>query len=274
LRKLPVITIIKEALLIVWQKRLVLFRALVATAIAMAALDTSMRYGLRGVGPVSLVLLLKLLDMILSGALSTLFAVTCHRIVLLGDTSVPKYGLYSWTSRETKFFGWIVVVSLYTLLIIGPVLLGTLLFFLTDFANGHDDFAKGHEKDWMPVGAATIVMVPVFYVVARLAVLFPATAIGERRNTDWAFAITAKNGWRIVGTLFFMAPFSIGVHSLPIDPGVLSDFLMRLMGSVFMTIGVVALSLSFRFLCSTGPEVDRANSTLERDAPQAARPSP
>src|SRR2546428_10736166 len=27
--------------------------------------------------------------------------------------------------------------------------------------------------------------VPAMYVVARLAVLFPATAVGERRNTDW-----------------------------------------------------------------------------------------
>jgi hypothetical protein len=266
-RKLPVIAVIKETLVIAWQKRLVLFRALIATAIALAVLDTSMRHGLKGVGSVSLVWLLTLLYVVLSWALYTLFAVTCHRIVLLGGTSVPKYGLYSWTGRETKFFGWILAVFLYTLLVFGPILLGTVfVVFLTDFA------AKGHTKGWITLGAITGI-VPVVYVLARLAVLFPATAIGERRNTDWAFATTAKNGWRIVATLFFIVPFSIGAHALPVTPGVLSDFLMRLLSSAFMAIGVVALSLSFRFLSSVGPEANGANSTIERDAPQAGRPS-
>jgi len=250
LKRLPVIEIINEALLMVWQKRFMLFRALMATALAMAALDVAMRYGLKGVGGVSLVILLVFLYWMLAWAVYTLFAVTCHRIVLLGETSVPKYGLLSWTSRETRFLGWLFVLFFYGLLIIGPVLLVT---FGAVFLGV--PFFKGYEKYWFFLGAVGLI-----YVFARLAVLFPATAIGERRNTDWAFETTAKNGWRLVAaTTLIAAPFPLGMHALPVDHSLLGDFLMRLVDYAFMAIGIVALSLSFRFLSSTSPEAGGAN---------------
>jgi len=132
----------------VWQKRFMLFRALIATALAMAALDVAMRHGSKGVGGVSLVILLVFLYWILVWAVYTLFAVTCHRIVLLGETSVPKYGLLSWTSRETRFFGWLFVLFFYALLIVGPVLLVT---FGAVFLGV--PFFKGYEKYWFFLGA-------------------------------------------------------------------------------------------------------------------------
>jgi len=253
LKRLPVIEIIKEALLMVWQERFMLFRALIATALAMAALDIAMRYGLKSVGGVSLVVLLVFLYWMLAWAVYTLFAVTCHRIVLLGETSVPKYGLLSWTSRETRFLGWLFVLFFYGLLIIGPVLLVT---FGAVFLGV--PFFKGYEKYWFFLGAVGLI-----YVFARLAVLFPATAIGERRNTDWAFETTAKNGWRLVAASCFPGPLSYGIHTLPVDHNLFTDFLLRLVDSALWAIGLIALSLSFRFL-SMNPDGAGANAALQR----------
>ena len=253
MKPLPVIAIIKETLLTVWQKRFVLFRALIVTGLAMAALDVAMRHSLKSVGWGSFLLLFAL-DVILGGALFVLFAITCHRLVLLGETSVPQYGLLSWTSRETRFFGWGVVSCLYGLLVIGPVLIATFFaVFFVDFAD------KETTKYWGTLGAF-MGSVPAVYVLARLAVLFPATAIGERRNTDWAFDTTAKNGWRLVAaTTLITAPFLFGIHALPVDHSLLGDFLMGLVDYAFMAIGIVALSLSFRFLSPTSPEAGGAN---------------
>jgi hypothetical protein len=49
------------------------------------------------------------------------------------------------------------------------------------------------------------------------------------------------------------------VHALPIDHGLLADFLMRLVDCTFMAIGIVALSLSFRFLSSVSSGAGGAN---------------
>ncbi len=257
MKRLPVIAIIKETLLVVWQKRFVLVRALMATALALAALDVAMRHGLKGVGSVSLLSLFVLLYVILAWAVCTLFAVTCHRIVLLGETSVPEYGLLSWTPRETRFFGWLFVLFVYALLIVGPVWLVTFAAVFMDVP-----FFKGYEKYWVLLPGVGVV-----YVLARLAVLFPATAIGERRNTDWAFDTTAKNGWRLVAaTGLITAPLSFGMHALPVNHNLFTDFLVWLADSALGVVGLVALSLSFRFLSSMSPEAGGANDTLQRAA--------
>src|SRR5260221_6060714 len=146
----------------VWQERFMLFRALIATALAMAALDIAMRHGLKSVGVVSLVVLLVFLYWMLAWAVYTLFAVTCHRIVLLGETSVPKYGLLSWTSRETRFFGWLFVLFFYVLLVMAPI--GLAMFAATFFVD--ISFREGYAKYW-----GLLAVVPAMYVAARLAVL-------------------------------------------------------------------------------------------------------
>src|SRR3989475_4252641 len=194
MKRLPVVATIKKAFLVVWQKRLVLFRALIVTGLVLAALNVAQSHFLKGVGWVSIVMA----NATLCWVVFTLFAITCHRIVLLGDASVPEYGLHSWTSRETRFFGWGAVVFLYVLLIVVPVIL-----VIVGAAFAGVPFTKGYEKYWGLLAA-----VPAMYVVARLAVLFPATAVGERRSTDWAFKTTAKNGWRpvITTTLIPAAP--------------------------------------------------------------------
>jgi len=145
----------------------------------------------------------------------------------------------------------------YALLVIAPVALAT--FAAVFFADIH---FESYVKYW-----AILTVVPVVYVCARLAVLFPATAIGERRNTDWAFDATARNGWRIVAaTSLIPVPFGFALHALPVDHDLFTDFLVRLADSAFMAIGIVTLSLSFRFLSSMSPKADGANYAMQQTA--------
>lgn len=257
MKRLPIIAIVKEALLLVWQKRLVLFRALIVTGLVLAALDVAQGHLMKRVDSISLLGLSFALVCVMWGV-SILFAITCHRIVLLGETSVPKYGLLSWTSRETRFFGWGAVLSFYLLLVLAPI--GLAMFAATFFVD--ISFKEGYAKYW-----GLLAFVPAMYVAARLAVLFPATAIGERHNTDWAFDTTARNGWRVAAaTSLVPVPFGFAIRALPFGHDVFTDFLLRLADSVFVAIGVVTLSLSFRFLSPVSPEGGGADHGLRQSA--------
>jgi len=245
LKHLPVVETIRAALLLVWQRRFMLIRALAVMGVALTAIDFAQRYFLRSTGS----LWVAWLGIVVSWFAYTLFAVTCHRIVLLGETSVPRYGLLSWTSRETRFFGWGALLSVFCLIALVP--LGILAWVVGYFA---DIPFKGYERYWVYLWG-----VPLVYGFARLAVLFPATAVGERRNTDWALATTAGNGWRIVfATILAPAIPGLALNALPYEDNFLLDFLLKLLDYAFVAIGIAALSLSFRFLSSPEESVPSA----------------
>lgn len=49
---------------------------------------------------------------IVSLLLHTVFAITTHRIIMLGPESMPEWGLRSWSKRETRFLGYLFVFIL------------------------------------------------------------------------------------------------------------------------------------------------------------------
>ncbi len=129
LKKLPVIAIFKEALLVVGKKRFVLFRALIGTILVLAVCDVALSLALRHViknFTWGLFLLSLAVYMLLGALFGTLLVVTCHRLILLEESSVPKYGLHSWTSRETRFLGWSAVLALSVLVVAVPVGIGAI----------------------------------------------------------------------------------------------------------------------------------------------------
>lgn len=73
--------------------------------------------------------------LILELALITVFAITTHRIVLLGAGSVPQWGFLRWTSRETYFalhligFGVVSAVMAASLPVVGVLGLLVLVYF-------------------------------------------------------------------------------------------------------------------------------------------------
>jgi len=250
LKQLPVIATVKEAIQLVWRRRFVVFRALIGTSLVLAAIDVVKIHFMQTLGWFGWLVL----DLVIYSFVFTLFAVTCHRLVLLGDASVPRYGLHSWTSRETRFLGWLAVIALYVLLVVVALgLIGVGAAYSTD---------KELHKYVIPpfVVAAGILAA---YLFARIAVLLPAAAIGERHDTDWAFNTTAKNAWRLIAAVVLIpAVPGLALYALPLEHTLLTDFLLRLVYYAFAAIGIAVLSLSFRFLASADPDEPRAGTSL------------
>jgi hypothetical protein len=92
MRPLPVITIVKEAALVVWRKRLGLFRTLAGAGLALALLDTAPGYFSMGRPGWAITTLYSAVNAIIL----TLFAITCYRIVLLDETATPRFGIHTW----------------------------------------------------------------------------------------------------------------------------------------------------------------------------------
>ena len=167
----------------------------------------------------------------------SLFAITCHRIVLIGPDSVPILGVLSWTKREWRFLGWTILAYIYMMLVI--LLAGIpLAIFMT----------MSSFRDWSFEVFLWALFFVGFYVFARMSPLFPATAIGEKKQVDWAFQITEGNGFRmmiVVGLL----PLVLGwcVEYLR-GYNIFLDIAVAILGVVFLVVEIVALSLSYQYL--------------------------
>jgi hypothetical protein len=87
--------------------------------------------------------------------------------------------------------------------------------------------------------------------LGQTSVLFPAAAIDERPDTDWALRITKGNGLRILVVLCILFVPSKALHFFGGEVAQLSyagSFLLRFIGNLFDAVGLVGLSLIFRYL--------------------------
>ena len=168
----------------------------------------------------------------------TVFAVTCHRLILLGDDSVPNYGLMKWSKRESRFIGW--------------SLLGYFAWFAISmlvmfFSVGLTGSLQALPVTWVEY-APYCMLIPGTYLIARFSLLLPATAVDQRHDLTWAWAVTEKNGWRLV-LLVGVLPIALwyGLSYL-LERSVIVDFVIYAVGCVLYVVEVAALSLSFQYL--------------------------
>ena len=122
-----------------------------------------------------------------------MFATICHRVVLLGESSLTRpWGLF-WSMRETRFLGWLCVLAAIMLLVSLPIfyLYGLLIPKLPDWAFDwlvlHSPFSISL---FMCVMATT-------YIDGRFGLILPATAIGKPTSPLRSWRFTAGNGWPI-----------------------------------------------------------------------------
>jgi len=164
-------------------------------------------------------------------------AVTCHRIVLLGGGSVPRFGIRKWTSRETRFFAWLVGIYLTATLTLA--MLPSLLSPVMEISG---------YRIWtvLNIAAAT----PVVYLVARLSMIFPAIAVDEHPDIKWAWVISRGNGWRLLVIVGILPMITGSVLRLMerADSTLLEDLAVVLISFIVLIIEIVAVSLSYRQL--------------------------
>jgi len=173
--------------------------------------------------------------------LFALFAVTCHRLVLLDPQAVASRMVPRWSWRETQFVFWMVAVWL----IFAGVVFGSMTLILNLLMPSVSE-PKRIWFEWTSYAAE----LPAFYVFARLCPLFPATAVDRKVSVRWAWRLTEKNGWRlvlIVGVLPWIISRAIDLLYRE-NATVVETIVLTFVGCALFAVEVAAISLSYREL--------------------------
>jgi hypothetical protein len=185
------------------------------------------------------------LSVFLSGALSfgfaMMIAISCHRLVILGVDSLPSaWGLF-WSRRETRFLGWSMLLPLIAFLplVVLAILVGILVAVLG--------------PGFAAVGLLALILLPfVMYALARLSLVLPATAIGQRPTLKGSWRLSRSNGWRLALVMFLpslpLSALSAGLLQLG---GIAPQFLAAFLLVLLTLIGIGSLSKAFCWFTGT-----------------------
>lgn len=161
------------------RKGLALLKALIVPAIAIVGVEwISLGYPSRF--PYTL------LFWSLSAPFYVLFAVVCHRLVILGVDSLPSTAGLFWTERETRFLGWTIALTM--LGWGGGLLLGVFYFVVPEII-------LGMRAPWLP--GVTVMLIAAYFFL-RFSLVFPATAIDHKTSLVDTWDLTAGNGLRLM----------------------------------------------------------------------------
>ena len=230
--------VVMGAFLVPWWNRRAFARTLAVALASLAVLALSWYYANE-----FLPNFVKWLLYVLYGFLFTLFAVTCHRLVLLGSESVTTRLAPRWSWRESRFFAWLVAVSL-----IHVLAWYVLLFPIPTVVVNVSAAARASSSwtEWM----SSIARIPALYVFARLSLVFPATAIDKRPDLKWTWDLTRNNGWRLVVVVGVLPWVISGLVSLLYreNATVFETIILSVLGIALFAVEIAALSLSYREL--------------------------
>lgn len=265
--------IIKEAVLLPWNRRQH-FWPLLALPVALSTLLTLGDYWLVRDVSRNVSVLVGILMWISNALIFSCFAVSCHRSILIGGHSVPRFGIPGWPRREFRFFLWL--IAIYTIAMMFMVLASEVAVRLREFF----ETVSGEELKelsfrllglrislflWMLLG-----IIPFGYVIGRLSLLLPAIAVDLQVSLRLVWSQSKGNGWRIallVGWIpasFFLLEKTLAIYidwlianqspsySSGVYVGIFaaSEAFVRYM---FLTIEVTILSLSFLKLSGWHP---------------------
>jgi hypothetical protein len=176
----------------------------------------------------------------LFAAFFTLFAVSCHRLVLLAPPR--RLGILPrpvWSRRESRFLFWML-----TLWILFAAIWWLGLVVAANVGGRQADF-----EGWFKVLEFTTKL-PAFYVIARLSLVFPATAVDRDVGLRWAWRTSRGNGWRlvvVVTVLPWLVSHLVGFLYRD-EPSAVEIVLLTLFGTALFAIEIAALSIAYREL--------------------------
>lgn len=170
---------------------------------------------------------------------STLAAISCHRVLLLGPVSVPKFGVGHLGTRELRFIA--------ATLFLGFVF--TVARLLSDLLMREITGPIGDLQYRYLV--ETLVALPGSYLFARLVFMLPSIAVETRTGIPGAWQLSGGNGWRLVLIVIFL-PWVVRLLQWNIA-SVISDGTVRtiantLLYGLFLPLEIALLSVSYRHL--------------------------
>lgn len=204
----------------------------------------------------ALFVLVILVLIVLSVAAYVFYEISIHRLILLGDESIPRYGMVKWTWRETRFLLWFMAISI-LLAIVFLILFMLLSVFILPFANSDS-------REYVLNIVYFMALIPVIYLFYRLSLILPAVAVDEPPNFGSTWDLGGKNGWRLVLVVsIFPAVLTLTRSVIPIQGLTIASYLLdQLIIFLNLTVGISALSVSYQALSTNGQD-----NRLQSDKP-------
>jgi hypothetical protein len=172
-----------------------------------------------------------------------MFVISCHRLALLEEVRQSP-DLFPPISRREALFA-------ARLMCAGVLYFAAQWVVLTFVANlGTGPLAPGTSGWGEALWTAWIAEGVGMYVFARFALVFPATAIGEKTSFGEAWQSTRGNGWRmlvVVGAVPAVTSYATG-WLYNNAPGIGAAIAASAVIALFLAVEVTALSLSYKAL--------------------------
>jgi len=234
---LPVVEVIRDTFQFVWDKRARMLRALLIPAVLMLVAEQAFTFA--NDDP------LKWAQVFIITAIYVLFAITCHRLALMGDQGVPDYGLRTWTQREWRYLGWAIVL----------ITIGVFFFFVINslVVSIVTRLIKAGVKIETIQPFESFVLLactPILYLFSRFSVLYPAISLDQSVSAASAWRLTAHNGWRMAmvvcllpWVLSFLLSYLLRENATHVE-----TIIHKLLGLILLAVGIVALSFSYKYL--------------------------
>jgi hypothetical protein len=172
-----------------------------------------------------------------------IFATSCHRLVLLGENSLPhRWGVF-WTERETRFLGWLIGIWFLYFGLSLPI--GLVFTFLSNLAAG-----------WTTTWIASFVSYFVLaYFQGRFSLVLPATAVDKRSDFKASWAMSRGKGVLIAIALVIPAMLLIPIETLLYGAGAeevspIADFAWLLVALPIFAVEIAIVSLAYDKLAS------------------------
>ena len=170
---------------------------------------------------------------IMQGLFFTIFAVSCHRIVLNPPENIASLKPIYWGFAETKFLFYSTGLGLVSCV---AIIAATITIISINFAV---DFRIS--KDWGILMGA-LFLIPTGYLVARLSLVLPAVAINKKLSFAESWKKSIGNGWRLFILLTaFPCMTSLVISQLP--SGTKSVFISFISWSISIFVVIVEISL-------------------------------
>jgi len=208
--------IIKETASVVGKNKLALLKVIILPAIVMLLLE----YLSFSITETYQVILYKVADSIIWA----LFAISVHRVVLIGKESVGQLGNIRLKSREIMYIAYGILIGL----LIVPIV---IIF------------------GFIPVIGIFIALVGASIVLSRLSILLPAIAVDREFGISKAWNVTSGYTWTCLASIVIIPVIlALPILLLAEGQGMVTLVLSVVYSMVIMVISVALLSTTYKHL--------------------------
>lgn len=182
---------------------------------------------------------------IVQGVFAVIFAVTCHRVILLGGTALPNKAGFYFTTRELKYYGWLILFSI-------PVVIG--IFTLSMLMGSIDPKASSDFRILFEVYIYMGVIIGAF-ITAKFGFVLPSTAVEDGLSFKECRQLTSGNLLPLTiilatpPTAMYIVGLLLGLTFQETE-NIAYEIFTGLGLSVFIVFEVIVLSVSYRIIRS------------------------